>query len=92
MAAKKVFIPADTSAVAIGAGEVAAKFQSLAKKRGAGIEVVRNGSRGAFSIEPLVEAETTEGRVAWGPVSPKEAEAVFDSVVNKSNTLKTSQG
>lgn len=78
---KKVYIPADTSALSLGADEVAGKFQRLARKRGVQVEVVRNGSRGAFSLEPLVEAETPEGRVAWGPVAPGDAETVFDSVV-----------
>jgi len=79
---RKVYIPADTSALALGADEVAGKFQRLAKKRGVEIEVVRNGCRGAFSLEPLVEAETPEGRIAWGPVSPKDSETVFDSVID----------
>lgn len=80
--AKKIFIPADTSAVALGSREVAEKFLRLAKKRGVEIEVVRNGSRGAYWLEPLVEAETPEGRVAWGPVAPKDVDSVFDSVIN----------
>ena len=40
-------------------------------RRGAkklGIEIVRNGSRGLFWLEPLVEVETAAGRVAYGPV------------------------
>ncbi len=80
--AKKIFIPADTSAIALGSNEVSEKFLRLAKKRGVEIEVVRNGSRGAYWLEPLVEAETPEGRVAWGAVAPKDAESVFDSVIN----------
>ena len=39
-------------------------------RRGAAldVEIVRNGSRGLFWLEPLVEVETPAGRVAFGPV------------------------
>ena len=33
------------------------------------VTVVRNGSRGMFWLEPLVEVETAEGRIAYGPVT-----------------------
>ncbi|HEY9028350.1 MAG TPA: NADH-ubiquinone oxidoreductase-F iron-sulfur binding region domain-containing protein, partial [Burkholderiaceae bacterium] len=32
--------------------------------------LVRNGSRGMLWLEPLVEVETADGRVAFGPVAP----------------------
>ena len=32
------------------------------------IEIVRNGSRGLYWLEPMVEVETPPGRVAYGPV------------------------
>ncbi|MBU6260867.1 MAG: NADH-quinone oxidoreductase subunit NuoF, partial [Burkholderiales bacterium] len=35
---------------------------------GRAVEIVRNGSRGLFWLEPLVEVETARGRIAYGPV------------------------
>ena len=61
----KVYVPCDAAAVAVGADKVA---KALAAK--AGIELVRNGSRGLVWLEPMVEVETPEGRIAYGPVKP----------------------
>jgi hypothetical protein len=33
------------------------------------VRIVRNGSRGMFWLEPLVEVQTDAGRVAYGPVT-----------------------
>ena len=37
-------------------------------RSGREVHLVRNGSRGMFWLEPLVEVSTPEGRVAYGPV------------------------
>ncbi len=36
---------------------------------GVPVTLVRNGSRGAYALEPLVEVATPAGRVAYGPVT-----------------------
>ncbi|WP_374332884.1 formate dehydrogenase beta subunit [Aestuariivirga sp.] len=59
----KVYVPRDSAARSVGADEVA---EALAK---AGHEVIRNGSRGLLFLEPLVEVETKDGRIAYGPVT-----------------------
>ena len=51
----RVFVPRDTTAVALGAEQVAAALQVEAASRGLDIDLVRNGSRGMFAVEPLVE-------------------------------------
>ena len=66
--ATKVFVPCDAASVACGADEVAAAIVREAKKAKREIAIVRNGSRGLFSIEPLVEVETKNGRIGYGPV------------------------
>src|SRR3546814_13545855 len=43
-----------------------------------GCEVVRTGSRGLFSIEPLVEVETEDGRIGYGQVQPEDVAAVLN--------------
>jgi formate dehydrogenase iron-sulfur subunit len=68
----RAFVSRDMASVALGADEVA---DALAA---AGAEVIRTGSRGLFRIEPLVEIETGEGRIGYGPVTPDEIAAVLD--------------
>lgn len=67
----RVFVSRDMASVALGADAVA---DALAA---AGAEVVRTGSRGLFSIEPLVEVETPDGRIGYGPVSAADAGLVL---------------
>jgi formate dehydrogenase iron-sulfur subunit len=67
----KVYISRDMASVALGADDVAAAFKA------AGATVVRTGSRGLFAIEPLVEVETSEGRVGYGPVGVDDVAAVL---------------
>jgi formate dehydrogenase iron-sulfur subunit len=56
---------------------VAAAIRAGATTRGVALEVIRNGSRGAFWLEPLVEVETGGGRVAFGPVSVADVDGLF---------------
>ncbi|WP_136067184.1 formate dehydrogenase beta subunit [Modicisalibacter radicis] len=67
-----VYVPCDTTALAMGADEVAALIERQGKSQGLAVNVIRNGSRGLFWLEPMVEVETPEGRVAYGPVEPSE--------------------
>ncbi len=62
----KLFISGDAAAVALGADEIAEILSAEAAKRN--ISVVRPGTRGYLPVEPLVEMETSKGRVAYGPI------------------------
>lgn len=75
----RIYVPIDSSALSLGAERVAQALQREAEQRGAAIEMVRNGSRGMFWLEPLVEVETPAGRVAFGPVRPQDVTALFDA-------------
>jgi formate dehydrogenase iron-sulfur subunit len=75
----RVFVPRDAAALSVGAGKVAEAVLSAAERRGVEITLIRNGSRGLFWLEPLVEVETPAGRVAFGPVTPGDVELLFDS-------------
>jgi formate dehydrogenase iron-sulfur subunit len=75
----KVYIPMDASALSVGAEAVAQTIAAEAKKRGQAITLVRNGSRGLFWLEPLVEVETPAGRIAYGPVQASDVPALFDA-------------
>jgi formate dehydrogenase iron-sulfur subunit len=75
----KIYVPGDSAALAVGADEVAEALQRGAQARGASIELVRNGSRGLFWLEPMVEVQTSQGRVAYGPVEPSDVEGLLDA-------------
>lgn len=75
----KVYVPRDSSALSLGADRTAKAIQLEAEKRGIEIELIRNGSRGLFWLEPLVEVATEKGRVAYAPVQPKDVSGLFDA-------------
>ena len=75
----RIFIPRDSAALALGADEVASAIALAAKQRGLNVDIVRNGSRGMFWLEPLVEVTTAAGRVAYGPVAPEDVASLFDA-------------
>jgi formate dehydrogenase iron-sulfur subunit len=72
----RLYVPGDMAAVAVGADEVAGALAIEAAKAGVAIELIRNGSRGMFELETLVEVETPEGRIGYGPVYPEEVPAL----------------
>ncbi len=75
----RVFVPADTTALSLGAEDVALAIAAGAAARGVSIELVRNGSRGLFWLEPLVEVATPAGRVAYGPVDVADVPGLLDA-------------
>ena len=74
-----VYVPRDSTAIALGAHAVAAAIVAEAAKRQITIKLVRNGSRGIFWLEPLVEVATAAGRIAYGPVMPEDVASLFDA-------------
>ena len=74
-----VYVPRDSTALALGADEVAAAIVRQAEARGLRIDLVRNGSRGMFWLEPLVEVATAAGRVGYGPVAAADVPGLFDA-------------
>jgi formate dehydrogenase iron-sulfur subunit len=73
----RVYVPADTTACALGANAVAAEVLAQAAARGLDLQVVRNGSRGLFWLEPLLETEVDGVRYAYGPVSRGDVAGLF---------------
>jgi len=69
--ATTVWVPRDSSARSVGADEVAAAIATHGDRP---VEIIRNGSRGLYWLEPLVEVATPAGRVAYGPVTPDDVE------------------
>ena len=75
----RIYIPADSGALALGAEKVAKAIANELAERGIEAKIVRNGSRGAYFLEPMVEVATANGRVAYGPVKPSDVKSLFDS-------------
>ena len=72
-----VYVPRDAAALSVGADDVAAAIAAEASKQNKDVTIVRNGSRGMLYLEPLVEVETANGRVAYGPVSVDDVASLF---------------
>ncbi|MFZ0559046.1 MAG: NADH-quinone oxidoreductase subunit NuoF [Methylovirgula sp.] len=75
----RVFVPKDAAALAVGADKIAKRIGEIASERGEKVTLVRTGSRGMFFLEPLVEVETEAGRIAYGPVTPRDVASLFDA-------------
>jgi formate dehydrogenase iron-sulfur subunit len=75
----KIFVPADTSARSVGADRTAQTIAAEAERRAIAIDLVRNGSRGLYWLEPLVEVVVGGTRTAYGPVTVGDVPGLFDA-------------
>jgi formate dehydrogenase iron-sulfur subunit len=73
----RIYVPGDSAALSVGADEVAAAILGEAARRGLAVDLVRNGSRGLFWLEPMIEVEAAAGRVAYGPVAAGDVLSLF---------------
>jgi len=78
----RIFVPRDAGAVAVGADEVALALEMAASKVDVEIEIVRNGSRGMYWLEPLIEVATPQGRVGFGPVTESDVNSVLNAMIS----------
>src|SRR5438105_740298 len=67
------------AALSVGADAVARAISEQVATRRVDVTVVRNGSRGMFWLEPLVEVETAKGRVGYGPVTAEAVPGLFEA-------------
>jgi formate dehydrogenase iron-sulfur subunit len=87
-----IFVPGDSGALALGADKVASAIEREIAARGLDAKLVRNGSRGAYFLEPMVEVATASGRVAYGPVAARDVSALFDAGLLSGGAHKLSLG
>ncbi len=76
----RVFVPGDTTARALGADAIAAAISREAEQAGHAVELVRNGSRGAFWLEPLLEVERDGQRLAFGQMKAEDVGALLAAI------------
>ena len=74
-----LYVPRDAVALGLGANKVARALFAGAERRGLDVTIVRTGSRGLFWLEPMVEVATPEGRIAYGPVTVSDVDALLDA-------------
>ncbi len=64
----KIFVPRDTSACALGSDAIADQVERSIQESNLPLQLVRNGSRGLYWLEPMIEFEADNHRFAFGPV------------------------
>ncbi len=87
-----VYVPSDSASRSVGAEAVAERIEFEALKRKVHVILVRNGTRGALWLEPLVEVETELGRTAYGPVCVYDVPSLFDAHFYEGATHRLSLG
>jgi formate dehydrogenase iron-sulfur subunit len=83
----KIYVPKDSSARAMGADDVADAIRAEAAALNISVQIIRNGSRGMAWLEPLVEVETAQGRMAFGPVDVTDVKALVKSSFKEGGKL-----
>jgi formate dehydrogenase iron-sulfur subunit len=78
-ATAKLYVPQDSAAVAVGANEVAIRLQNAILASGKNATLLRNSSRGLFWLEPLLEVQTAQGRLGFGPVAPEDVQSLLEA-------------
>ena len=73
-------IPCDSLACAVGADQVAEALVREAAQRRLPLHIKRTSSRGLYWLEPLVELDTAQGRVGFGPVTPEDVPGLLDAL------------
>ena len=73
----RIYVPADSAALALDADALSAAIVAEAGRLGTPVEIVRNGSHGMHWLEPLVEVQTATGRVGYGPVTVADVPGLF---------------
>ncbi|WP_339511838.1 formate dehydrogenase beta subunit [Pseudomonas sp. RL_15y_Pfl2_60] len=81
----KLFIPCDSLARAVGADEVANALIQEAQQRGLALELQRTSSRGLYWLEPMLELESANGRLGFGPVTRADVPSLLDALSADSN-------
>ncbi|MGE8152784.1 formate dehydrogenase beta subunit [Pseudomonas vancouverensis] len=77
-----LYLSTDSLARAVGADEVSTALITQAKTRNLPLELQRTSSRGLYWLEPLLEVDTPEGRIGFGPLTADDVPSVLDALQN----------
>lgn len=75
----KIYLPRETTALSLGVEEIISELEQAASDREIELQIIRTGSRGAAWLEPLLEIELKDKRIAYGPVTTAEIESLFEA-------------
>ncbi|MCY1270704.1 NADH oxidoreductase (quinone), F subunit [compost metagenome] len=76
----KLFVSCDSVARAVGADRLATALVDEAERRGMALDLQRTSSRGLYWLEPLLELESANGRLGFGPLTPEDVPALLDAL------------
>ena len=88
----KLYVPCDSIARAVGADQLAEALRSEAERRQLPVEIQRTSSRGMYWLEPLLEVDSAEGRLGFGPLSADQASSLLDALTNGGNQHPSAVG
>ncbi|MGH8423365.1 MAG: formate dehydrogenase, partial [Pseudomonas fluorescens] len=75
-----LYLPNDSLARAVGADEVAVALITAAQERNLPLELQRTSSRGLYWLEPLLEVDSPQGRIGFGPLTADDVPSVLDAL------------
>jgi formate dehydrogenase iron-sulfur subunit len=78
----RIFVPGDAAALAVGADAVADALAVALRLRGVDHAIVRNGSRGMFELEPLVEVEAGGERIGFGRIGVEQVPDLVAAILD----------
>jgi formate dehydrogenase iron-sulfur subunit len=78
-----LYLPCDSLARAVGADEVSTALITQAQERNLPLELKRTSSRGLYWLEPLLEMDTPQGRIGFGPLTADDVPSVLDSLIDE---------
>ncbi|WP_223570959.1 formate dehydrogenase beta subunit [Pseudomonas sp. BF-R-26] len=79
------YLPRDSLARAVGAEEVAVTLASQARERNLPLDLQRTSSRGLYWLEPLLEVDSPQGRIGFGPLTAADVPSVLDALQGESS-------
>lgn len=75
-----LYLSCDSLARAVGADQVADALLARAGQRQLPLQLQRTSSRGLYWLEPLLEVDTPEGRLGFGPLNVADVPALLDAL------------
>jgi formate dehydrogenase iron-sulfur subunit len=75
-----LYLPCDSLARAVGADEVAVALAAQAQERNLPLDLQRTSSRGLYWLEPLLEVDSPQGRIGFGPLTAADVPSVLDAL------------
>ncbi|MVV47726.1 formate dehydrogenase beta subunit [Pseudomonas sp. PB120] len=80
-----LYLPCDSLARAVGADEVSTALITQAKALNLPLELQRTSSRGLYWLEPLLEVDSPQGRIGFGPLTADDVPSVLDALQTDSS-------